>query len=64
MIEIGLGIGVLSWSGITHSFRTNLDVVEENLNAQHYPDEILSIHVIPIVENNANIILYQHDNVI
>jgi hypothetical protein len=39
-------------------FRTDLVVIEGNLNAQHYRDEILARHVIPLFQNNANITLF------
>ena len=45
------------------TFRTNLVVIEGNLNAQRYRDEILARHIIPLLKkNNANITLFQHDN--
>ena len=49
-------------AGITHGFRTNLDVIEGNLNAQRYLDEILAALHVPMFQNNANITLFQHDN--
>ena len=57
--EVVLGVGsVLVWAVITHGFR----VIEGNLNAQCYRDEILAMHVISLFQNNANILLFQHDN--
>ena len=54
---------VLVWAGIAHGFRTNLVVIEGNLNAQRYRDEIRARHVIPLFQNNAkNNTLFQHDN--
>ena len=53
---------VLVWAGITHGFRTNLVVIEGNLNAKRYRDEILTRHVIPLFQNNANLRHFQHDN--
>ena len=42
----GGGGSVLVWAGIAHGFRANLVVIEGNLNAQRYRDEILARHVI------------------
>ena len=54
---------VLVWAGIAHGFRTNLVVIEGNLNAQRYRDEIRARHVIPLFQNNAkNNTFFQHDN--
>ena len=54
---------IVKWvEGVAHGFSTNLVVIQENLNAQHYRDEILARHVIPLFQNNANITLFQHDN--
>ena len=53
---------VLVWAGIEHDFRTNLVVIEGNLNAQRYRDEILARHVITLFHNNDNISLFQHVN--
>ena len=58
------GGSVLVWADITHGFRTNLVVIERNLNVQCFRDEILARHVIPLFQNNANITLFQHDNAI
>ena len=54
-IVLGVGGSVLFGVGIPHGFRTNLAVIETNLNAQRYRDEILARHVIPLFQNNANI---------
>ena len=61
-IRFGGGVSVLVWAGIAHGFRTNLVVIEGNLNAQRFPDEILAKHVIPLCQNDANINFFQHDN--
>ena len=58
----GGGGSVLVWVGITHGFHTNLVVIEGNLIAQRYWDEILARHIIPLFQNNGNITLFQHDN--
>ena len=58
------GVGLLSWSGraLHNGFRTNIVVIEWNLNAKRYRDEILARHVIPLFQNNANVNLFQHGN--
>ena len=53
---------VLVCACIAHGFHTNLIDIKGNLNAQCYRDEILTRHVIPLFQNNANIALFQHDN--
>ena len=60
--RFGVAGSVLVWAGIAHDFRTNLVVIEGNLNAQRYPDEIRAWHIIPLFQNNANMTLFQHDN--
>ena len=60
--EIGCGGSALVRVGIAHGFRTNLVVIEGNLNAQRYRDKILARHVIRLFQNNANITLFQQDN--
>ena len=47
------GGSVLVWVSTAHGFCTNLFVIEGNLNAQRYRDEI-----IPLFQNNANITLF------
>ena len=56
------GGSVLVLAGIAHGFCTNLVVIVGNLNPQRYRDEIFAWHFFPLVQNNANITLFQHDN--
>ena len=51
------GGSVLVWVG----FCTSLVVIEGNLGAQCYRDEILARHGTPLFQN-TNITLFQHDN--
>ena len=60
--RFGVGGSVLVWAGMAHGFRTNLVVIEGNLNAQRYQDEIPARHVIPLFQNNASITLFEHGN--
>ena len=53
---------VLVLSGILHGFRTNLVIFKGNSNVQRYRDEILARHAIQLFQNDASIILFQHDN--
>ena len=47
---------------IAHGYRSPLFVIDDNLNAQRYHDDILAHHVIPLFHNNANISIFQQDN--
>ena len=60
--RFGGGGSVLVWVAIARGFRTNLVVIEWSLNAQGYRDEIPARHFISLLQNNANITLFQHDN--
>ena len=60
--EIVSGVG---GSGIAFArgYRSPLVVTDGNLNVQRYRDDILARRVIPLFHNNANISIFQHDNV-
>ena len=47
---------------IADGYRVPLIVIDGNLNAQRYRDDILAHRVIPLFHNNANISIFQHDN--
>ena len=49
------------WAGISHVGKTNLIIVNRNLNPQRYRDEILAPVVIPYIQANHNAIS-QQDN--
>ena len=49
------------WAGISHVGKTNLIILNGNLNAQRYRDEILAPVVIPYIQANHNAI-FQQDN--
>ena len=51
------------WAAIAHGHLSPLIVIDGNLNAQRSRDDILAHHVIPLLHNNANISIFQHDNV-
>jgi len=48
---IGLGVGgsVMVWGGIAYGYRTPLVVIDGNLNAQKYKEDILGPHVVPLL---------------
>ena len=50
------------WAAIVNGFGSPLVVIDGNLNAQRYRGDILAHHVIPLLHNNANISMFQHDN--
>ena len=55
------GGSVMVWAGISHVGKTNLIILNGNLNAQRYRDEILAPVVIPYIQANHNAI-FQQDN--
>ena len=50
------------WAAIAHGYSSPLVVIDGNLNAQRYRDDILAHHVIPLFHNNDNISIFHHDN--
>ena len=60
--HFGGGGSVMVWAAIAHGYRSPLVVTDVNLNAQRYRDDNLSHHVIPLFHNNANILIFRHDN--
>lgn len=50
------------WGGITANHRTELVVVNGNLTAQRYVEEILRPHVIPFLQMHPDVQIFQHDN--
>ena len=59
--DIFRGGSVMVWAGISNASKINLVVINGNLNAQRYRDEILAPVVIPYVNANGNAI-FQQDN--
>ena len=49
------------WAGISHSGKTNLIIVNGNLTALRYLNDIVRPHVIPYINGNGNL-LFQQDN--
>ena len=50
------------WGGITHEGKTDLVIVDGNINGQRYRDEIIIPHVIPFLAANGPGMVFQQDN--
>ena len=55
------GANVMVWAGISRNYRTPLVVVEGNLTAQRYVDQILEPHLVPFFTNHPDLSLFQQD---
>ena len=51
---------VMVWGWISHRVKTPLVVIQGNLTAVRYRDQVLMPHVLPLV--NAHYLTFQHDN--
>ena len=60
--HFGGGGSVMVWAGISYGYRTQLVVIDGNLNAQKYRDRVLAPHVVPLLQNHGVISVFQHDN--
>ena len=60
--KIGGGGSVMVRLAIAHGYRSPLVVIDGNLNAQRYRNDILAHHGIPLFHNNANISIFKHDD--
>ena len=49
------------WGGISHGVKTPLVVIQGNLTAVRYRDQVLMPHILQLV--NAHNLTFQHDNV-
>ena len=47
------------WAGIGYGYRTQLVVIDGNLNAQKYRHHVLALHVGPVVQNHDVISVFQ-----
>ena len=56
------GGSVMVWDGICWRYRTPLVVIDGNLTARRYIDEVLQSVVLPFLMNHADVTLYQQDN--
>ena len=59
--RFGGGGFVMVWCGISHGVKTPLVVIQGNLIAVRYWDQVLMPRVLPLV--NAHNLTFQHDNV-
>ena len=50
------------WAGISYGYRTQLVVIDGNLNAQKNRDRVLAPHVVPVLQNHGVISVFQQDN--
>ena len=50
----------MMWAAISHTGKTSLVHIPENLTAQRYCDEALQPHVLPLMQQNGT--RFQHDN--
>ena len=41
------------WAGISYGYRTQLVVIDGNLNAQKYRDRVLASQVVPLLQNQG-----------
>ena len=60
--RFGGGGCVMVWAGIGYGYRTQLVVIDGNLNAQKYRDHVLAPHVVPLLQNHNVISIFQQDN--
>ena len=56
------GGSVMVWGGISWRYKTPLVVIEGNLTARRYIDEVLEPVIVPFLQNHADVMLYQQDN--
>ena len=56
------GGSVMVWEGLSWRHKTQLIVVDSNLTARRYIDEILEPEVVPFLCNNGDVTLFQLDN--
>lgn len=56
------GGGVMVWGGICGEQKTDLVIVQGNLNAVQYRDQVLQPVVLPFLRNQPQGIVFQHDN--
>lgn len=56
------GASIMAWAAISFKSRTPLVMLDGNLNAQRYVDEILQREVIPFLDEHPEIQFFQQDN--
>ena len=53
---------MMVWARISYGYRTQLVVIDGNLNAQKYRDRVVAQHVVPLLQNHGIIFVFQQDN--
>ena len=56
------GPSVMVWGGISGQYRTPLVVIDGNITAQRYVDEVLRPYVLPFRAAHPQVNIFQHDN--
>lgn len=56
------GASVMVWAGISGQFRTPLIIVEGNLTAARYVNEVLRPHLLPFLQAHPRLTVFQQDN--
>jgi len=56
------GASVMVWAGITAHHRTPLVVIDGNLTAQRYVDNVLRPHLVPFMQAHPELTIFQQDN--
>ena len=60
--HFGGGGSVMVWARRGYGYRTQLVVIDGNLNAQKYRDHVLAPHIVPRLQNHDVISVFQQDN--
>ncbi|KAF5903403.1 Transposable element Tcb1 transposase, partial [Clarias magur] len=50
------------WAGTSCNYRTQLVVVDGNITARRYIDQILQPNMIPFMQQHQDVAMFQHDN--
>ena len=58
----GRGASLMVWDRISGWHRTDLVVIQRNLNGVRYRDETLQQQVEPFMQNPPEVEMFQHDN--
>lgn len=56
------GAGVMVWAGISANHKTPLVIINGNLTARRYIDEVLETTCVPFIRNHPEISILQQDN--
>lgn len=56
------GPSVMVWAGVSGNHRTPLVVIDGNLNAQRYVDNVLRPHAAPFIQARRGLTVFQQDN--